>query len=91
MKAGLFAVSERNDPRVLSGLVSCLGHETADVRGLSAELLARHPSDASKAELRGRLALETNPTVREAITRSLERMSGMRRTPPIFGGSMPPR
>jgi HEAT repeat protein len=91
VKAGLFAVSERNDPRVLGGLVSCLAHETVDVRGLAAELLARHPGEASKAELRGRLAQETNPTVREAITRSLERMSGVRRTPPIFGGSLPPR
>ena len=92
VKAGLFAVAERQDPRVAHSLIGCLGHESWDVRGLAAELLGRSPIESSKDELRLRLHQETNPVARDAMTRALERMSGVRRTPPpVSGGSLPPR
>jgi HEAT repeat protein len=92
VKAGVFALSEQRDPRVFSGLVSCLEHEAPDIRGLSAELLARHPSESLKQVLRERLASEAHPAVRDAISRALERMSGLKRAPPlVLSGSTPPR
>ena len=92
VKAGLLAASELRDPRVLSGLIRCLSHPAWDVRGLSSDLLSRQPGETGKAELRSRLAVETNPAVRDAISRALERISGVRRTPPlVLGGSLPPR
>jgi HEAT repeat protein len=92
VKAGLLASSERNDPRVVSGVLTSLSHEAWDVRALAAELVARHPGEATKAELRARLSTESNPVVHDALARSLERISGVRRTPPlVLGGSLPPR
>jgi HEAT repeat protein len=92
VKAAMFALSETDDARVLQGLAGCLDHEAWDVRSLAAELLARIPSEAARGALQARLASEASTAVREAITRSLERMSGVRRTPPpILGGSLPPR
>jgi hypothetical protein len=88
----MFALSEREDPRVLSALGACLDHEAWDVRSLAAELLARLPGDAAKGLLRARLAIESSTAVRDAIARAMERMSGVRRTPPpILGGSLPPQ
>lgn len=92
VKAGMLALSDQDDPRILPRLIQCLEHEAWDVRSLSAELLARVPGEDSKAALRARLASEPSTAVRESLTRSLERMSGVRLTPPpILGGSLPPR
>lgn len=92
VKAGLLAVSERDDARVPERLAECLAHPAWDVRGLSAELLARHPGEVAKAALRARLSIEQSPAVREVLARSLDRVSGVRRTPPPdLGGSLPPR
>ena len=92
VKAGLLAVSERDDARVPERLAECLAHPAWDVRGLSAELLARHPGEVAKAALRARLSIEQSPAVREVLARSLDRVTGVRRTPPPdLGGSLPPR
>jgi len=92
VKAGLLAVSEREDERVPERLAECLDHPAWDVRGLSAELLSRHPGEVAKSSLRARLPVEQSPAVREVLARSLDRVSGVRRTPPPdLGGSLPPR
>jgi HEAT repeat protein len=92
VKAGLLAVSERDDSRVPERLAECLAHPAWDVRALSGELLARHPGEVAKSSLRARLSVEQSPAVREVIARSIDRVSGVRRTPPPdLGGSLPPR
>ena len=51
-------------------------------------------NDIDPSPLRGllHLSVEQSPAVREVIARSIDRVSGVRRTPPPdLGGSLPPR
>ena len=84
------ALSSDNDPRVLVHLGACLDHDAWDVRRLAADLLSRG-SDAAVGLLRSRLRIEENPLVKDAISRALESMAGVRRTPPPARGSYRPR
>ncbi len=54
-------------------VVECLSHAAWDVRRLAADLLGRSTSDAARAQLKERLAIEREPLVVEAIRRSLSR------------------
>jgi HEAT repeat protein len=71
---------ETDDPRVLVHLGACLDHEAWDVRRLAADLISR-AGDPAIGLLRARLRVEDNPLVKDAISRALEQMAGVRRTP----------
>ncbi len=90
VKAAMRALAEADDPRVLVHLGACLDHDAWDVRRLAADLLSRAGEPAISL-LRARLRMEDNPLVKDAITRALELMAGVRRTPPPARGSWRPR
>jgi HEAT repeat protein len=81
VKASMLAIAAEPDPRVIVHLGACLDESAWDVRRLAADLLGSAPSDASAALLRARLAVETDPMVKDALTRALE-SSGQRRSRP---------
>lgn len=81
VKAAMLAIAAEPDPRVIVHLGACLDQPAWDVRRLAADLLGCAPSDASAALLRARLTVETDPMVRDALTRALE-SSGQRRSRP---------
>jgi len=92
VKASMLALGDSVDPRVRAHFGACLDHVAWDVRRLSADMLARRGGESALALLRGRLAIEDNPLVKEAINRALEAGSGMRHTPlPHRAGSLRPR
>ena len=92
VKASMLALGDTIDPRVRAHFGACLDHVAWDVRRLSADMLARRGGESALALLRGRLAIEDNPLVKEAINRALETGSGMRHTPlPHRAGSLRPR
>ena len=80
VKAAMRALVEAADPRVLVHLGACLDHDAWDVRRLAADLISR-AGDPAIGLLRARLRVEDNPLVKDAITRALEQMAGVRRTP----------
>jgi HEAT repeat protein len=90
VKASVRALGESSDGRVFAHLCVGLDHEAWDVRRLAADVLGRH-GDAAIAPLRARLAVEEDPLVREAITRALESMVGVHRSPLPTRGSYMPR
>jgi HEAT repeat protein len=90
VKAAMRALAESADPRVLVHLGACLDHDAWDVRRLAADLISRAGEPAISL-LRARLRMEDNPLVKDAITRALEQMAGVRRTPPPARGSWRPR
>jgi HEAT repeat protein len=81
VKAAMLAIAAEPDPRVIVHLGACLDQSAWDVRRLAADLLGRAPSDASATLLRARLAVESDPMVKEALSRALE-SSGQRRSRP---------
>ena len=87
-------VSE-SDLRASAHLAACLDHEAWDVRRLAADLLGRIGGDVVVGLLRTKLAVETEPLVREALLRALgdfELSTYVRRnTPGIDPGSWRPR
>ena len=92
VKASMLALGDTIDLRVLAHFGTCLDHEAWDVRRLSADMLGRAGGEPAVALLRGRLAVEDNPLVQEAISRALELGTGVRHTPlPPRAGSLRPR
>ncbi len=81
VKASMLAIAAEPDPRVIVHLGACLDQSAWDVRRLAADLLGRAPSEASAALLRARLTVESDPMVKDALTRALE-SSGQRRSRP---------
>jgi HEAT repeat protein len=81
VKASMLAIAAEPDPRVIVHLGACLDQSTWDVRRLAADLLARSPSEASASLLRARLAVESDPMVKDALSRALE-SGGQRRSRP---------
>lgn len=81
VKAAMLAIAAEPDPRVVVHLGACLDQSAWDVRRLAADLLGRAPSEASAQLLRGRLAVEQDPMVKDALVRALE-SSGQRRSRP---------
>jgi HEAT repeat protein len=81
VKASMLAIAAEPDPRVIVHLGACLDQSAWDVRRLAADLLGRAPSEASAALLRARLAVESDPMVKDALSRALE-SSGQRRSRP---------
>ena len=63
------------------------------MRRLAADLLAALGGEANVELLRAKLAVEKEPLVRDAITRALETLGALRRTPAPAGagGSLRPR
>jgi HEAT repeat protein len=82
VKAAMLAIAAEPDPRVIVHLGACLDQSAWDVRRLAADLLGRAPSDASAALLRARLAVETDPMVKDALSRALESTGQRRSRPP---------
>jgi HEAT repeat protein len=81
VKAAMLAIAAEPDPRVIVHLGACLDQSAWDVRRLAADLLGRAPSEASAALLRARLSVESDPMVKDALSRALE-SSGQRRSRP---------
>jgi HEAT repeat protein len=81
VKASMLAIAAEPDPRVIVHLGACLDQTAWDVRRLAADLLGRAPSEASAALLRARLTVESDPMVKDALSRALE-SSGQRRSRP---------
>lgn len=81
VKASMLAIAAEPDPRVIVHLGACLDQSAWDVRRLAADLLGRAPSEASAALLRARLTVESDPMVKDALSRALE-SSGQRRSRP---------
>jgi len=93
VKAVLKALAGLDDPRVSPHVGACLDHEAWDVRRLAADLLGVLGGESNIELLRAKLALEKEPLVRDAITRALETMGALRRTPAPAGagGSLRPK
>lgn len=90
VKSALRALADDRDPRVDRELGHCLEHVAWDVRRLAADMLGQRGGNASKRLLRGRLADEVEPLVKEAIVRGLSEIEGFvpaRRTTPPPGPS----
>jgi HEAT repeat protein len=71
VKAVLLALERVNDPRALAELGAALSHEAWDVRRLAADCLGRFGGDEAGHLLNEKLASETEPLVREALSRAL--------------------
>jgi HEAT repeat protein len=71
VKAVLLALERVNDPRALAELGAALSHEAWDVRRLAADCLGRFGGDEAGRMLSDKLASETEPLVREALSRAL--------------------
>lgn len=91
VKAVLKALAELDDPRATPHVGACLDHEAWDVRRLAADLLGLLGGEANVELLRAKLQVEKEPLVRDAITRALETLGALRRTPAPAGGSLRPR
>ncbi len=91
VKVALSALSIEPQARSVAHLGACLDHAVWDVRRLAAELLGRVGGEAALGLLRGRLAVEDEPLVKDAVARAIaasEAASGRRWTapPPSVGG-----
>jgi HEAT repeat protein len=91
VKAALRALSVEAQARGLAHVGACLDHAAWDVRRLAAELLGRAGGETALGLLRGRLALEDEPLVKDAVSLAInvaEAASGRRWTapPPSVGG-----
>ena len=71
VKASLQMLARESDLRAGAHLGACLDHEAWDVRRLAADLLGRIGGDVANGLLRTKLAIETEPLVREALLRAL--------------------
>jgi len=71
VKAALLALEGVHDPRVLVRYGLALSHEAWDVRRLAADCLARFGGEDAAQLLKDKLAGESEPLVREAISRAL--------------------
>jgi HEAT repeat protein len=71
VKAVLLALERVSDPRALAELGAALSHEAWDVRRLAADCLGRFGGDQAGRFLNDKLAVETEPLVREALSRAL--------------------
>jgi HEAT repeat protein len=71
VKAALLALEGMHDPRILDRYGAALSHEAWDVRRLAADALARYGGDGAAMLLKEKLALESEPLVREAMNRAL--------------------
>jgi HEAT repeat protein len=71
VKAVLLALERVNDPRALAQLGAALSHEAWDVRRLAADCLGRFGGEQAGRLLSDKLADETEPLVREALSRAL--------------------
>jgi len=95
VKASLQMLARETDLRASAHLGACLDHEAWDVRRLAADLLGRIGGDVANGLLRAKLAIETEPLVREALLRALGDLDGSlyvrRNTPPMDPGSWRPR
>ena len=95
VKASLQMLARETDLRASAHLGACLDHEAWDVRRLAADLLGRIGGDVANGLLRAKLAIETEPLVREALLRALGDIDGSiyvrRNTPGIDPGSWRPR
>lgn len=91
VKAALRALSVEAQARGLTHVGACLDHAAWDVRRLAAELLGRAGGETALGLLRGRLAVEDEPLVKDAVALAInvaEQASGRRWTapPPSVGG-----
>ena len=88
-------LARESDLRAGAHLGACLDHEAWDVRRLAADLLGRIGGEVANGLLRTKLAIETEPLVREALLRALgdvEVTTYVRRnTPGVDSGSWRPR
>ena len=95
VKASLQMLARESDLRAGAHLGACLDHEAWDVRRLAADLLGRIGGEVANGLLRTKLAIETEPLVREALLRGLgdvEVTNYVRRnTPGVDPGSWRPR
>ena len=95
VKAALQMLANEADLRASGHLGACLDHEAWDVRRLAADLLGRIGGESVTALLRTKLAMETEPLVRDAILRALgdvDPVSYTRRNTPCFDvGSWRPK
>ncbi len=95
VKASLQMLARESDLRAGAHLGACLDHEAWDVRRLAADLLGRIGGEVANGLLRTKLAIETEPLVREALLRALgdvEVTTYVRRnTPGVDPGSWRPR
>jgi HEAT repeat protein len=89
VKAVLGVFAELHDPRVVPHVGACLDHEAWDVRRLAADLLGQQGSEANVELLRARMPVEKEPLVKDAITRALEALGALRRTPTPAGSGSP--
>lgn len=71
LKVALNVLAEIGGPRAQSHLAASLDHVSWDVRRLAADLLGIHGGQFAVGPLRARLAVETEPLVREALYRTL--------------------
>jgi HEAT repeat protein len=71
VKAALLALEGVSDPRVLARYGVALSHEAWDVRRLAADCLARFGDESAVQLLKDKLAGESEPLVRDAISRAL--------------------
>jgi HEAT repeat protein len=94
VKASLQMLARESDLRAGAHLGACLDHEAWDVRRLAADLLGKIGGDVANGLLRTKLAIETEPMVREALLRALGDTDGVsyarRNTPGIDPGSWRP-
>ncbi len=95
VKASLQMLARESDLRASAHLGACLDHEAWDVRRLAADLLGRIGGDVASGLLRTKLAIETEPLVREALLRALGDVDVAgyvrRNTPGLDPGSWRPR
>ncbi len=95
VKASLQMLARESDLRAGAHLGACLDHEAWDVRRLAADLLGRIGGDIASGLLRTKLAIETEPLVREALLRALGDVDVAghvrRNTPSLDPGSWRPR
>jgi len=71
LKVALNVLAEIGGPRAQTHLAASLDHVSWDVRRLAADLLGIHGGQFAVGPLRARLAVETEPLVREALYRTL--------------------
>jgi HEAT repeat protein len=95
VKAALQMLANESDLRASTHLGACLDHEAWDVRRLAADLLGKIGGDVASRFLLSKLAVETEPLVREALLRALGDVDiptyVRRNTPGVDPGSWRPR
>jgi HEAT repeat protein len=85
VKAALRAVAADSEAQTVGQLARGLDHASREVRRLAAELMGRSGSVEVLGHLRGRLAIETEALVREALSKAIldvESSGGRRMTAP---------